>query len=124
MAWTRTSRWMVGAGLVAVAALAAGVFLTTQSDTDSGLVQVNGRVESDQIVVSARVPARIADVLVREGDVVARLAGDEFVLVLRYVRDLPELRAALNRMLGALSAPYSVQGKALNKRLTDKYGKR
>ena len=61
---------MVGAGLVAVAALAAGVFLTTQSDTDSGLVQVNGRVESDQIVVSARVPARIADVLVREGDVV------------------------------------------------------
>ena len=59
---------MVGAGLVAVGALAAGVFLTTQSDTDSGLVQVNGRVESDQIVVSARVPARIADVLVREGD--------------------------------------------------------
>ena len=70
MAWTRTSRWMVGAGLVAVVALAAGVFLTSQSDTDSGLVQVNGRMESDQIVVSARVPARISEVLVREGDVV------------------------------------------------------
>ena len=70
MAWTRTSRWMVGAGLVAVAALAAGVFLSGQSESDSGLVQVNGRIESDQIVVSARVPARIADVLTREGDVV------------------------------------------------------
>ena len=70
MAWTRTSRWMVGAGLVAVAALAAGVFLSGQSESDSGLVQVNGRIESDQIVVSARVPARISEVLVREGDTV------------------------------------------------------
>ena len=31
---------MVGAGLVAVAALAAGVFLSGQSESDSGLVQV------------------------------------------------------------------------------------
>lgn len=49
--------------------------------------------------------------IVRAEDVVARLAGDEFVLVLRYVRDLPELRAALNRVLGAISAPYSLNGK-------------
>ena len=27
----------------------------------------------------------------------ARLAGDEFVLILRFVRDMPELRAALHR---------------------------
>ena len=44
--------------------------------------------------------------IVRGEDVVARLAGDEFVLVLRYVRDLPEMRAALNRVLGAISAPH------------------
>ncbi|ANJ57366.1 putative bifunctional diguanylate cyclase/phosphodiesterase [Pseudomonas silesiensis] len=52
--------------------------------------------------------------IVRGEDVVARLAGDEFVLVLRYVRDLPELRAALNRVLGAISAPYTLHGKELN----------
>lgn len=52
--------------------------------------------------------------IVRGEDVVARLAGDEFVLVLRYVRDLPELRAALNRVLGTISAPYSLHGKDLN----------
>ena len=52
--------------------------------------------------------------IVRGEDVVARLAGDEFVLVLRYVHDLPQLRAALNRVLGAISAPYSLHGKDIN----------
>lgn len=70
MAWTRTNRWMMGAGLVAVVAIAAGVYWSSQSDADSGLVQVNGRIESDQIVVSARVPARISELLAREGDTV------------------------------------------------------
>lgn len=52
--------------------------------------------------------------IVRGDDVVARLAGDEFVLVLRYVHDLTELRAALNRVLATISAPYSLQGKDIN----------
>jgi diguanylate cyclase (GGDEF)-like protein/PAS domain S-box-containing protein len=52
--------------------------------------------------------------IVRAEDVVARLAGDEFVLVLRHVHDLPELRAALNRVLGTISAPYSLHGKEIN----------
>jgi len=51
--------------------------------------------------------------IVRGEDVVARLAGDEFVLILRYVRDLHELRAALNRVLGAVSTPYSIQDKEI-----------
>lgn len=52
--------------------------------------------------------------IVRGEDVVARLGGDEFVLVLRYVHDLAQLRAALNRVLGAISAPYSLHGKDIN----------
>jgi diguanylate cyclase (GGDEF)-like protein/PAS domain S-box-containing protein len=52
--------------------------------------------------------------IVRAEDVVARLAGDEFVLVLRQVHDLLELRAALNRVLGTISAPYSLRGKEIN----------
>ena len=52
--------------------------------------------------------------IVRGEDVVARLAGDEFVLILRYVHDVAELRAALNRVLGAISAAYSIQGKDIH----------
>lgn len=52
--------------------------------------------------------------IVRGEDVVARLAGDEFVLILRYVRDVQELRAALHRVLSAISTPYSIQGKEIN----------
>ncbi|MGE8188212.1 putative bifunctional diguanylate cyclase/phosphodiesterase [Pseudomonas sp. NPDC086278] len=69
-----------------------------------------GHASGDQLLVEV---AKRLRGIVRGEDVVARLAGDEFVLVLRYVKDLPELRAALNRVLGALSAPYSLNGKDL-----------
>ncbi|MFO2465213.1 EAL domain-containing protein [Pseudomonas sp. 15FMM2] len=48
--------------------------------------------------------------IIRGEDVVARLAGDEFVLILRYVRDTQELNGALLRILKAISEPYSIQG--------------
>jgi diguanylate cyclase (GGDEF)-like protein/PAS domain S-box-containing protein len=67
-----------------------------------------GHASGDVLLVEV---ARRLRGIVRAEDVVARLAGDEFVLVLRHVRDLPELRAALNRVLGAISAPYVLHGK-------------
>ncbi|MBD9561435.1 putative bifunctional diguanylate cyclase/phosphodiesterase [Pseudomonas sp. PDM09] len=70
-----------------------------------------GHASGDMLLVE--VAKRLRDI-VRGEDVVARLAGDEFVLVLRYVRDLPELCAALNRVLGAISAPYTLHGKGIN----------
>ncbi|VVO38703.1 putative bifunctional diguanylate cyclase/phosphodiesterase [Pseudomonas fluorescens] len=70
-----------------------------------------GHASGDLLLVEV---ARRLRSIVRGEDVVARLAGDEFVLVLRYVRDLPELRAALSRVLGAISAPYTLHGKELN----------
>ncbi|PAU53653.1 bifunctional diguanylate cyclase/phosphodiesterase [Pseudomonas sp. PICF141] len=70
-----------------------------------------GHASGDMLLVE--VAKRLRNI-VRGEDVVARLAGDEFVLVLRYVRDLPELRAALNRVLGAISAPYMLHGKGIN----------
>lgn len=70
-----------------------------------------GHASGDLLLVEV---AKRLRAIVRGEDVVARLAGDEFVLLLRYVRDLPELRAALNRVLGAISAPYSLHGKAIN----------
>jgi diguanylate cyclase (GGDEF)-like protein/PAS domain S-box-containing protein len=70
-----------------------------------------GHASGDQLLVEV---AKRLRQIVRAEDVVARLAGDEFVLVLRYVRDLPELRAALSRVLGAISAPYTLHGKDIN----------
>lgn len=70
-----------------------------------------GHASGDLLLVEV---AKRLRAIVRGEDVVARLAGDEFVLVLRYVRDLPELRAALNRVLGAISAPYALHGKDIN----------
>lgn len=52
--------------------------------------------------------------IIRGEDVVARLAGDEFVLILRYVRDIEELNNALQRILKAISQPYVIQGAELN----------
>jgi diguanylate cyclase (GGDEF)-like protein/PAS domain S-box-containing protein len=52
--------------------------------------------------------------IIRGEDVVARLAGDEFVLILRYVRDIDELNRALLRILKAISEPYSILGAELN----------
>lgn len=52
--------------------------------------------------------------IIRGEDVVARLSGDEFVLILRYVRDLHELRGALQRILSAVSQPYSTLDKQIS----------
>ncbi|MFC6336404.1 EAL domain-containing protein [Pseudomonas sp. CCM 7891] len=52
--------------------------------------------------------------IIRGEDVVARLAGDEFVLILRYVRDIDELNGALVRILKAISEPYLILGAQIN----------
>ncbi|NUT76594.1 EAL domain-containing protein [Pseudomonas sp. C1C7] len=70
-----------------------------------------GHATGDLLLVE--VAKRLRGIL-RGEDVVARLAGDEFVLVLRHVRDLPELHAALDRVLEAISMPYSLAGKEMH----------
>lgn len=101
---------MVGAGLVAVVGIAAGVYWSTQADVDNGLIQVNGRMESDQIVVSARVPARIAELLVREGDQVQ--AGQ---LMLKLQDDAVAARSA---QAEAAAAAQMAQVRALESSLS------
>ena len=70
-----------------------------------------GHASGDLLLVEV---AKRLRAVIRGEDVVARLAGDEFVLILRYVADVPELRAALHRVLGTLSTPYSILGKEIN----------
>ncbi len=70
-----------------------------------------GHASGDLLLVE--VAARLRSIM-RGEDVVARLAGDEFVLILRYVRNPQELHAALHRVLGAISAPYSILGQTIH----------
>ncbi|MGE8323667.1 MAG: putative bifunctional diguanylate cyclase/phosphodiesterase, partial [Pseudomonas sp.] len=51
--------------------------------------------------------------ILRGGDAVARLSGDEFVLILRDVDEDRQLHAALRRVLRALAAPYVVREHSL-----------
>ncbi|AFZ69583.1 GGDEF domain-containing protein [Deinococcus peraridilitoris] len=47
---------------------------------------------------------------VRKGDLVARLAGDEFVLLLRELEDCSVVEAVAKRALQALERPFSLKG--------------
>lgn len=69
-----------------------------------------GHASGDRLLVEV---ARRLRSIVRGEDVVARLAGDEFVLVLRHVCGMEELHAALNRVLIAVSMPYAIDGKGI-----------
>ncbi|MFN9572343.1 MAG: HlyD family secretion protein [Betaproteobacteria bacterium] len=66
----RTRRILIWGALGAVAlAVAAGAWAWwADRTTPSGLLQINGRIEGDQIAVAPKAAGRIAELLVREGD--------------------------------------------------------
>ncbi|WP_296234872.1 putative bifunctional diguanylate cyclase/phosphodiesterase [Pseudomonas sp. UBA4617] len=70
-----------------------------------------GHAMGDLLLVE--VAQRLKHIL-REGDAVARLSGDEFVLILRDVDEGRQLPAALGRVLRALAAPYVVREQHLS----------
>ena len=50
----------------------------------------------------------------REQDTVARLAGDEFLIVLTDVKDIPDAAVAAERFMNAMTAEFVVQGHPLS----------
>ena len=50
----------------------------------------------------------------REQDTVARLGGDEFLITLTHVKDVPDVALAAERLIGAMTAGFIVQGHSLN----------
>ncbi|WP_236237242.1 putative bifunctional diguanylate cyclase/phosphodiesterase [Pseudomonas faucium] len=69
-----------------------------------------GHAAGDLLLVE--VAQRLKGIL-RGGDAVARLSGDEFVLILRHVDNPQQLHVALQRVLRALAAPYVIREQRL-----------
>jgi len=65
-----------------------------------------GHASGDVLLVE--VAKRLKGIL-RGEDAVARLSGDEFVLILRHVQHPSALQAALDRVLKAVATPYSIR---------------
>ena len=50
----------------------------------------------------------------REQDTVARIGGDEFVIVLNSVKDIPDAAVAAERLMDTITAKFDVQGHSLS----------
>jgi diguanylate cyclase (GGDEF)-like protein len=50
----------------------------------------------------------------REQDTVSRLAGDEFLILLTHIKDLPDAAVATERFMDAMTAEFIVQGHSVN----------
>jgi diguanylate cyclase (GGDEF)-like protein/PAS domain S-box-containing protein len=70
-----------------------------------------GHNAGDQLLIEVTQRMNVA---VRSEDTVARLGGDEFVLLLGNLADVPQLEMVLQRILAAVSAPYSVDGHTIS----------
>ena len=64
--WRRGRLWLVG-GVVIIGAVVSGSLLTRTGEPP-GLVQVNGRIEGDLVMVAPKFGGRVAELFVREGD--------------------------------------------------------
>jgi HlyD family secretion protein len=94
--------------LIALAILGVGVgiyFLVRKPGLPEGLIQVNGRIEGDSILLSSKYNGKIARLLAREGDSVEQ---NEMVIAL----DDPESRARLAQAQRAHSASLATAREA------------
>ncbi|HEX2950492.1 MAG TPA: efflux RND transporter periplasmic adaptor subunit [Armatimonadota bacterium] len=97
--------------LLAIVAVGVGVyFLVRKKPLSEGLVQVNGRIEGDVVIVSSKYDGKIDQLLVREGDDVAQ---NQTLVRL----DDPETRARLAQALRNLNVIIA-QAKASGQNVT------
>ena len=79
-------------------------------DDFKGVNDTLGHAAGDALLVTVAERLRAS---LREDDLAARLGGDEFAVLLEHAPTAVEAERAAERVLGALIAPLSVQGRAL-----------
>ena len=78
-----------------------------------GFKEVNdrfGHKTGDELLIAA---ARRMKKVMRDSDVVIRLAGDEFVLLLGGIRHEGDLSTSVGRILSAISSPFTIDGQVV-----------
>ena len=82
-------------------------------DDFKGVNDTLGHAAGDALLVTVAERLRAS---LREDDLAARLGGDEFAVLLEHAPTAVEAERAAERVLGALAAPLSVQGRAVRVR--------
>jgi two-component system, cell cycle response regulator len=97
----------------------ASIMAVVYLDLD-GFRQINNTLGHDVGDLLLKLVAARLVAAVRQEDTVARLGGDEFVIAMPYVNSIDGVALAAEKIIKALSQPYSVQGN--NVRLTASAG--
>lgn len=71
----------------------------------------HGHAAGDAVLVEV---VRRLRATVRESDTVARLSGDEFVVLLHQVEDVPQVKVVVEKLLAALNVPFEFDGQPLS----------
>lgn len=71
---------------------------------------VHGHAAGDSLLVSV---ARRLEAEVRKSDTVARIGGDEFVILLDNPKDLKEVKKIAERIIGAIGIPFVIDDKSV-----------
>lgn len=90
-----------------------GIMAVVYLDLD-GFKEINNNLGHDGGDLVLKLVAARLVATVRQEDTVARLGGDEFVIAMPYITSGDGVTLAAEKIIGALSQPYSVQGSNVN----------
>lgn len=103
------------AGVLLVAGIIAAVigFIDSRrNDWPAGLILANGRIEGDRYIAATKIPGRISEVLVNEGDTVAIGAIVAVISDARIMAQLQQTQAALAAIDAQLTSGQTALGVA------------